>query len=678
MTPPNGLVDFFVLEASDYAERLDAAIATGGLRGPDPEALARYGRALRGTATMSRFPAIAQLAGAIERVGRAMHSGRLPWSPALAGAITSGVDEVKLLVRAAREWTPAHEERAAARTTELLEYVPAAAAAAAPIAGNAAAYLGGEVAAIATGLMAYLTTGGNEGALALVLRRARAVLGVATAKDAPPVADVVGAVERTAAALEARPASARSTGAPAATELFSAAAVVLQRAATDLRAGRAPDVAAPDLERFERGPRERRQRWSRRGDRADQRVPRGHADQAVVRAAPNPPMTARARFRAEMVGHAEHLRRLVGEARAAVDLVGRARVAHELERTLRTLERTAASFGETAAAAYFARMADRARALEPQALAEIDAAGATSLGRVAPPRPACRRAGTLGGQLPATRRPPRRARASRPRGPRETAPPAATPRARPRRPQRRLHPRPVQRRVGPDRAGARPRAARRPHARSGRVAGASGSRTCRRGSTDWGSSARLRSARRRRGDVAGRYSRCDPRSRVAPRSRGPATSATRCAAAARQRPAPRRAVRRARRIGAAAASRRSPPTRGARARGRAARRVLVRHCGGRASSRRRMVNLFLRVVAREASGYHRSRRCSSASRSATTLRCARPRPAQPSTAARRRWVRGPQLAWRAAVGRSRGTRRLAGGLRDARLTSASGWRRARR
>jgi HPt (histidine-containing phosphotransfer) domain-containing protein len=185
MTSPTGLVDFFVLEASDYAERLDAAIATGGLRGPEPEALARYGRALRGTATMSRFPAIAQLAGAIERVGRAMHSGRLPWSPALAGAITSGVDEVKVLVRAAREWTPAHEERAAARTTELLEYVPAAAPASAPIAGNAAAYLGGEVAAISTGLMAYLTTGGNEGALALVLRRARAVLGVATVKDAP-------------------------------------------------------------------------------------------------------------------------------------------------------------------------------------------------------------------------------------------------------------------------------------------------------------------------------------------------------------------------------------------------------------------------------------------------------------------------------------------------------------
>ncbi|CAA9331163.1 MAG: hypothetical protein AVDCRST_MAG11-2481, partial [uncultured Gemmatimonadaceae bacterium] len=246
MTSPSGIVDFFVLEAGDYAERLDGAIATGGLRGPDPETLSRYGRALRGTATMARFPAIATLAGAIERVGRAMHDGRLPWSPALAGAITSGVDEVKLLVRAARQWTPEHEARAHARAAELLQYAPAAAPQPAAIAGNAAAYLGGEVSAIATGLMAYLTTGGNEGALSLVLRRARAVQGVATTKDAPPVAEVVAAVERTAATLEARPAGDRA-GNAAASELFSAAALVLQRAAGDLRAGRAPDVAAADL-----------------------------------------------------------------------------------------------------------------------------------------------------------------------------------------------------------------------------------------------------------------------------------------------------------------------------------------------------------------------------------------------------------------------------------------------
>lgn len=379
MTSPTGLVDFFVLEASDYAERLDGAVATGGLRGPDPETLARYGRALRGTATMSRFPAIAELAGAIERVGRAMHDGRLPWSPALAGAITSGVDEVKLLVRAARQWTPEHEARARARSAELLGYVPPPAAAATTIAGNAAAYLGGEVSAIATGLMAYLTTGGNEGALSLVLRRARAVQGVATTKDAPPVADVVGAVERTAALLEARPAGDRA-GTPAAAELFSAAAVVLQRAAADLRAGRAPEVPVGDLERFEAA-----RAAVDGGGAAETVVPIAHflageGPAAIVRAAPNPPMTARARFRTEMVSQAEHLRRLVAEARAAADLVSRTRAGQELERALRVLARTSTSFGEGNAAAYFGRMADRARSLDAQALADIDAAGATLAG----------------------------------------------------------------------------------------------------------------------------------------------------------------------------------------------------------------------------------------------------------------------------------------------------------
>jgi 4-diphosphocytidyl-2C-methyl-D-erythritol kinase len=186
--------------------------------------------------------------------------------------------------------------------------------------------------------------------------------------------------------------------------------VVLQRAAADLRAGRAPDVAAPDLERFERA-----RASADAGGTAEAIVPIGEflagtAEQAVVRAAPNPPMTARARFRAEMVGHAEHLRRLVGEARAAVDLVGRARVGHELERTLRTLERTAASFGEGGAASYFGRMAGRARTLDPQLLGEIDAAGATLAG--ARPGPAGGAAGPSA-RAPQSA-PPRSASAQRP------------------------------------------------------------------------------------------------------------------------------------------------------------------------------------------------------------------------------------------------------------------------
>ena len=48
---PVGLLDFFVLEASDYIEQLDAQLLAGGTSEPDGEALQRAARALRGSAT---------------------------------------------------------------------------------------------------------------------------------------------------------------------------------------------------------------------------------------------------------------------------------------------------------------------------------------------------------------------------------------------------------------------------------------------------------------------------------------------------------------------------------------------------------------------------------------------------------------------------------------------------
>ena len=78
-----GFLEFFILEASDYVEQLDGLLLGGGSGGPDADALQRVARALRGTATMAKIPSFADLAGAIERVGRAMHDGALGWDPSL-------------------------------------------------------------------------------------------------------------------------------------------------------------------------------------------------------------------------------------------------------------------------------------------------------------------------------------------------------------------------------------------------------------------------------------------------------------------------------------------------------------------------------------------------------------------------------------------------------------------
>ena len=89
MTAP-GLLDFFVLEASDYLEQLDRVLA-GGASVPDLESVQRNARGLRGSATMAKLPAFAELATAVERVARAITVG-----------ITQAVRELRDVMDAAR------------------------------------------------------------------------------------------------------------------------------------------------------------------------------------------------------------------------------------------------------------------------------------------------------------------------------------------------------------------------------------------------------------------------------------------------------------------------------------------------------------------------------------------------------------------------------------------------
>jgi len=116
MTAPAGFLDFFVLEAGEYIEQLDAMILAAGNVGPDLDALQRAARALRGSATMAKLPAFAEMAAGIERVGRGLRSGATRWDPALAGALVATIDDCKLLLRNVRAWGPADDARSRAGT----------------------------------------------------------------------------------------------------------------------------------------------------------------------------------------------------------------------------------------------------------------------------------------------------------------------------------------------------------------------------------------------------------------------------------------------------------------------------------------------------------------------------------------------------------------------------------
>ena len=125
MTAPAGFLDFFVLEAGEYIEQLDALMLAAGNVGPDLEALQRSARALRGSATMAKLPAFAEMAAGIERVGHGLRSGATSWEPALVGALVATVDDCKLLLRNVRSWSPADEARSRARIDELTRFAPA-------------------------------------------------------------------------------------------------------------------------------------------------------------------------------------------------------------------------------------------------------------------------------------------------------------------------------------------------------------------------------------------------------------------------------------------------------------------------------------------------------------------------------------------------------------------------
>src|SRR5689334_11189456 len=178
MTGPAGFVDFFVLEASDYVEQLDGLLLRASATGPDAGSVMRIARALRGAATMAKLRSFADLAGAVERVGRGLHDGTQRWDPALSAAMVSAIDELKALIHAARTWSPAEDRRAEARVAALSQYAPTAPAAALspPTGGGSSAmFFASEAANIGAGLELLKTPAASSATLSNVLARVRAL-----------------------------------------------------------------------------------------------------------------------------------------------------------------------------------------------------------------------------------------------------------------------------------------------------------------------------------------------------------------------------------------------------------------------------------------------------------------------------------------------------------------------
>ena len=365
----SGLLDFFTLEASEYVEHLDGLIARAHGGTPDLEGCLRSARALRGSATMAKIGGIADVAGAMERVGHALQSGALSWSDALRGAWVAAIDDLKILIRGVRSWSEADTTRAAARAHELAEFAPAAsgAGAAAP---NASVFLATECAEVAHALADFADNPVGPAAFAGALQRVRGLRGIALLRDLPPLPEIVDALDQAAKTFELGGAVT-----PALRALFTSAAAVLADGSIALQRGDRPSTASSAITAFAAAA----AAFGGGPSAADDIVPISSlfpddGQPGIVSAAPTPPTTASQRFRLEVVSHAEHLRRLIGDAARATDGATRERLSRELGAATRALSRMAASFGESSLATFFDEQQGQAALLAGLALNLLDAA----------------------------------------------------------------------------------------------------------------------------------------------------------------------------------------------------------------------------------------------------------------------------------------------------------------
>jgi chemotaxis protein histidine kinase CheA len=380
MSGSAGFLEYFVLEASEYVEQLDARLLTSPAATPDGDAILRLARALRGAATMAKLHPFSELAAAVERVGRGLRDRTLAWDLALSGAMIAAVDELKTSLRAVRSWSDADTQRAGLRTAELSRFAPAptaSSATATPAGADArpagATYLAGEAANLAAGIELFTARPGDGNTAVNVLSRVRALRGVAAVREIAPLAEVLEATEDASRALELSGERLSSQ----ANALLVAAAALLRRVSATLRGGSVADAAAsPEHAAFVAA----HDAWTGHETERERVVPieelfYGDGGSGVVQASPNPPTSMAQRFHLELVSQGEHLRGVVEAARAATtagDAVRISRGRRALHRALRALQAAAASFGDREVASFIAEHADAADHLDFLGLSTLD------------------------------------------------------------------------------------------------------------------------------------------------------------------------------------------------------------------------------------------------------------------------------------------------------------------
>lgn len=332
-----GMAEFFAMEAGEYLERLDAMVS--GPEAPDPEEFQRVTRALRGAALMANRPAIAQAAGAFEQLARGVRQGSRPWDEATRQLAVRAVDDLKVFVRRAGEWSQADDARAADLTASLggpagrASQVPRPSVAGGPDAGTRA-FVAREGAALASALdRAGKLLAQNPLAhdpLQAVLNVMQPLRGLASLADLPPLPDLLEGIELAVSETMRSPEPRRESG-----EVFTAAAKALSQAAQQVASDGRADPEA-DATRHFAGLLGGFLGLDRSVVPIETLFPEGPGPHIVERGTiPG----SRARLgHVELVAHGEHLRQVADGLERATSPTQRGLRAQTLAGTLRALE----------------------------------------------------------------------------------------------------------------------------------------------------------------------------------------------------------------------------------------------------------------------------------------------------------------------------------------------------
>lgn len=251
MTQPLGIDDFFVLEASEYLDRL--AVLAGSSTAPNADELVRFTRALRGSALMANQQPIARASSGLEHLVRGFRDGKRGWDHDLTSLTREAVDMLRTLVERVRNWTPDDT----ARAERLALQLEAAAGPSNRTSGSSQlindtgvrAFLARESAALGSvldqGARSLLAGSASADTLQAIQRRMQPLRGLAALTDYPPLPDLLDGIERALVGVSRLEIGPNDGGAR-----LESAARALARAARDIAEHGHPHADAAEFRSF--------------------------------------------------------------------------------------------------------------------------------------------------------------------------------------------------------------------------------------------------------------------------------------------------------------------------------------------------------------------------------------------------------------------------------------------